>query len=348
MVAHPKIMMPEGAAKVESMGNAMTAVTFRGPVPPSIVNFQPNSPESYTYRDRILAEMQQISGEHGISRGDPPPGVRAGIALQFLEEQERKGRNTHIVKHNDFILRVARKSIGVFADYAKPDDGRMLRILGKNNQYSIYSLRDTKLSGPYDIQIQNATAFSESYAGRISQIIELQQNIPGLLSREQIADILEFGQAEKFYDIATAANRSAEAENEEMLQGRDVKDPELFENLIVHWKAHMIAIQSRYFKDSVPVDIQQKFFVHILATETLMEEQAANNPGFAQQLMTLPEFPAFLELEQMTPSGMAADSMAGGAGGAVPPSEIPSGEMAGQEAPLPTPEVATPAPTQIQ
>ena len=45
LVAHPKIMMPEGAAKVESMGNTATAVTFRGPIAPHVVTFPPNPPE---------------------------------------------------------------------------------------------------------------------------------------------------------------------------------------------------------------------------------------------------------------------------------------------------------------
>jgi len=338
LVAHPKILMPEGAAKIESMTNRATVVTYRGPTAPQIVNFAANPSEAYAFRDKVLQELQQISGEHGVSRGTPPPGIRAGIALQFLEEQERKGRNTHITKHNNFIKRVTRKALGVFSDYTKEDDGRLIRILGKNNQYQIQDLRGTKLSGPFDVQIQNTTAFSESFAGRISQIIELNREIPGLLTREQMADMLEFGQVDKFYDITTAALRSAESENEDILSGKEVGEPEPFEDLVVHWTTHMIPIQTRYFKENVPDPIRESLLDHIAQTEILMEEKAVANPAFAQVLQQLAGFPAFLvQKPQIAPPPQDPGIPPGGQGdlaGALPGEEpLPQGEVPVGEAP---------------
>ena len=299
LVAHPKIMMPEGAAKVESMGNSATAVTFRGPVAPSVVTFPPNPPEVYGFRDKLKEEMEQIGGVFGVSRGAPPPGIRAGIALQFLEEQELQRANTSIVKHNNFIVEVNEMAISVAGDYYNTDkeggDGRLVRILGPNSQYQIKTLSEVNLSGPYTINIQNTTALADSRAGRTQQVIDLAQNIPGLLSREQIADLLDLGAPEKFYSIATAALRAAESENEEMLRGEEVSDPDVYEQHIQHWRSHAIVVQGRFYKEDVPEAIKAEMREHLAIHEMFMLEAAMDSPEASAEIRTLQGFPLFHE-----------------------------------------------------
>ena len=45
--------------------------------------------------------------------------------------------------------------------------------------------------------------------------------------------------------LLTAAIKSAESENEDLLAGKPVGDPEVWENHILHWKTHVKAIQNR-------------------------------------------------------------------------------------------------------
>lgn len=296
LVAHPKIMMPEGAAKVESMGNSATAVTFRGPIAPSVVTFPANPPEVYGFRDRLKEEMEQIGGVFGVSRGEPPPGIRAGIALQFLEEQELQRANTGIVKHNDFIVEVNEMAIAVAGDYYKTSgegSERLIKILGKNSQYQVKTLENVNLSGPYTIFIQNTTALSDSRAGRTQQVIDLAQNIPGLLSREQIADLLDLGAPEKFYSVATAALRASEAENEMLLSDEEVSIPAVYEQHIPHWRSHSIVVQGRFYKEDVPDHIKKRMEDHILVHEMFMLEAAMQNPEAYAEVRTLPGFPLF-------------------------------------------------------
>lgn len=358
LVAHPKIMLPEGAAKVESMGNAATAVTFRGPIAPSVVTFPPNPAEVYAFRDKLKEEMEQIGGVFGVSRGAPPPGIRAGIALQFLEEQELQRANTSIVKHNNFIVAVNEMAISVAGDYYKTSsekgNSRLVRILGKNNQYSVKTLDEVNLSGPYTIHIQNTTALSDSRAGRTQQVIDLAQNIPGLLSREQIADLLDLGAPEKFYSVATAALRAAEAENEEVLQGEPIAAPDVYEQHIPHWRAHSIIIQGRFYKEDVPPEYKAQMEQHIAIHEMFMLEAAMDNPEAYAEIRTLPGFPIFHEptpeqrqylvtgqvmppqMQQMGAPGMGQNMMVGPNGEAMSPEDMPQGDVPPSE---PVPEL---------
>lgn len=297
LTSHPKIMMPEGAAKIESMGNTATAVTFNGPIAPSIVTFPANPPEVYGFRGTLKEEMEQIGGVFGVSRGAPPPGIRAGIALQFLEEQELQRANTSIEKHNHFVVQVNEMAIGVAGDYyATGTDAskkRLVRILGPNSQYQTKTLEDVNLSGPYTIQIQNSTALAESRAGRTQRVIDLAQNIPGLLSREQISDLLELGAPEKFYTIATAALRAAESENEDLLRGEPVSLPSESEQHLNHWRTHIIQMQGRFYKEDVPEEIKAQMEEHVAQHENFMLEHALENPEAHLELRSLAGFPLF-------------------------------------------------------
>ena len=53
------------------------------------------------------------------------------MALQFLSEQESERHNEDVLKFNEWIKQVARKTIAVAGDYYDPSDKRMIRVIGK-------------------------------------------------------------------------------------------------------------------------------------------------------------------------------------------------------------------------
>ena len=93
--------------------------------------------------------------------------------------------------------------------------------------------------------------------------------------------------------LITAAVKAAESENEDMMAGKPVGDPEEYEDHIVHWKTHVKAIQSRSFKEECPPEYREKVLDHISLHEFIMVEKAKQNPAFEAELATLPLFPIF-------------------------------------------------------
>lgn len=293
LTGHAKWVMPRGACKIEQLGNDNTVIQYQGPVPPQMVHTQPNTPEVYNYRESLKDDMGVIYGVHGVSRGTPPAGITAGVALQFLNEQESERASTDIVKHNSFIKRLAKKTIAVCGDYYMPDDGRMLRIMGKNNKHMIKYFDSASLQKDYDVRVQSGNALPESKAGRMQRIIELIQYKPDLLSAERLIELLEFGDTEKFTSLITEAVRSADSENEDILSGKPCGEPEEWEDHIIHWRAHSKAIQSRSFKEETPIEIQNAMIAHISDTEFAMVEKAKENQLFQAKLAELSLFPLF-------------------------------------------------------
>ena len=293
LMGHAKWVMPRGACKIESLGNDNTIVQYQGQVPPQMLQTQPNPQEAYAFRNSLRDEMGQVYGVQGVSRGTPPQGITAGVALQFLNEQEQERATTDVAKHNLLIQNLAKKTIAVAGDYYEPNDGRMLRIVGKDNKYSIRHFDSANLSKDYDVRMQVGSALPESKSGKIQRVVEIMQMKPDLLSNERWVDLLELGNTDKMNTLITAAVKSAESENEDLMANKPVADPEEYEDHIVHWKTHVKAIQSRTFKEECPPDVRDRVLDHISLHEFVMTKKAAENPAFEAKLAELPLFPIF-------------------------------------------------------
>jgi len=293
LMGHSKWVMPRGACKIESLGNDNTIVQYQGPVAPQMLQTRPNPPEAYGFRDSLRNELGQIYGIQGVSRGQPPKGVTAAVALQFLNEQEQERNHTAVIKHNDMVVNLAKMTIAVAGDYYDTDDGRMLRIVGKNNKFSIRHFDSANLSKNYDVRVELGSGLPESKAGKIQRIVEVMQMKPDLLSNERWIDLLDLGHSDKMNSLITVSIRAAESENEDILAGRFVGDPEEFEDHITHWKVHCKAIQERSFKEEAPPEYREELLEHIATHEFVMVEKAKVNPLFQAKLAELPLFPIF-------------------------------------------------------
>lgn len=242
-----------------------------------------------------------------VMRGDPPAGIKAGVALQYLAEQEAQQQNAQVANYNDFVRRVTQKRLSVAGQYYDKSDKRTILVLGHNKDWVSMNFDPEKLARPFDIRIQNTSALPDSKAARTQYILDVSERFPGLFPEEQVAEMLDLGQVEKFMDEAASAARSAEYENEKILDGEAVGAPEDWEMHIVHWRIHVRSIQDPVFKAKTPKPIQDEMKAHILATEMLMEKAAQKSPSFAQQLTALPQWPIFWTPQAPPPPPMPED-----------------------------------------
>jgi len=293
LTAHAKWMMPRGAAKLEQLGNDNTIVQYQGPIAPQLVQTNPNPVEVYTFRQQLKEEMQTIYGSHGVSRGEIPKGITAASALQFLNELENDRASTDIAKHGFLIKDIAKMSISVAGDYYDMEDGRMLRVVGKDNQFLIRHFDASNLDKDYDIRVDNSTGLPESKAAKIQRIMEALQRAPQMFSPERWEELLEFGNIDRMIKLSTEALRAADSENEDIMAEQEVAQPEDFEDHLAHWESHVKSMQSRAFKEEATNDVVANMKEHVFWHEELMLEKMGQNPLFQAKLANLKLFPLF-------------------------------------------------------
>jgi len=293
LMAHAKWMVPRGACKIESLGNDNTVVQFQGPVAPQMAQTQPNPPEAYAFRQNIKEEMQTIYGSHGISRGEIPKGITAASALQFLNELENERASTDVAKHGFLVKDLAKMTIAIVADKYDISDGRMIRIVGENNKYLIRHFDSANLNKDYDVRFDNSTGLPETKAAKMQRIFDTMQRNPNLFSPERWEELLELGNTEKMFTLATEALRSADSETEDLMAGRQVALPEEFEDHIAHWRSHARAFQSRAFKEEADEGVKESMKQHMFITEKAIIEKMGGNMLFQSKVAELKLFPLF-------------------------------------------------------
>lgn len=290
LYAHPKWFMPRGAAKLESLGNDTTVVQYKGQVPPVLA--QPNLANQGmdAVATRAKEDMQQIMGVYGVSRGEPPTGVTAAVALTFLDEQESERANIGVAGLMRTLRNIGLQCLWLMADHYGDDEGRLESILGKTKLDEIAAFKMSDLRNIGDLKIQNASALPQQKAARLQYILDLKEKFPGAVPDETAIDLLDLGEIDKLRSIITVAVRKSAQENDVMLNGKPASPPEKQEYHLVHYRAHIRAMNEPYYC-KLPPPVKKNYEEHVSATEMFLLDQGMKNPQMAAAIVA--EFPGF-------------------------------------------------------
>jgi len=339
-ITAPKWVMPIGSTSDRSLGNGPVIVKYdanAGPAP-QLIAPPPLSQELFLFRDKLKEDLQQITGVHGISRGEPPGSIRAGVALQFLEEQEIKRRTSMIAKYNDFIAKTAIITLAIAGDKYSDKDGRVAKLFGQFNSVRLKKFKAADLTRYYDINVQRSSALPESKAAKIQLLLEISRERPNLLSDEQFLDLVEIPRNDRLFNVTTAALDAAESDWEDLISGEELPAPEEWYDLVTYWKVFSKNIQSKMFRTEVPEEIRTLILDHLMALEFLMVSKGSENGIFAQSIAVLPQFPRIYKpsIEEIQvlggiaglPPGLPGEQ--GGAGGPLLPPQQ-NNEIVGED-----------------
>lgn len=339
--AHPKWFVPQGAVKAESLGNTSSLVQYKGPTPP--VLSQPGLEGTDSMQEWAKEDLQQIMGVFGVSRGAPPSGIKAGVALQFLDEQENERENLAISKHNASIRNIAKQTLSIMGLKYADDEGRLEDILGRTRAAEIQDFSFADLSSIDDVDLQTSSALPLQKSARIQTLMDLSERYPTEVDGRQVLEMIGLGQSDKYVSLSTVAVRAAENENEKLLRTGEMNEVEQWEDHIMHYYIHLTMANETSMKKYLTKELRDELTLHMQQHEMFMVEIMKKNPAYGQLIMQkFPNFPSFLIPEDATAALAAMPPQ-----GAVVPMEgmqqmgqeqaLPPG--AGMEAPM---EVMTP------
>lgn len=290
----PKLLVHETAAvDAQRMPTGILAMEWRGNHQPVWVTPQTNTNSIFKFREDLKQNIIEMGMSTPIVRGQTPNAqLDSFIALQHFEDQRIQLATPQIKQHIKAIEHLYRRLISLGRDHYDPEDNRLIRIVGKNNRFTLKYFDPVNLDKNYDVTITTTGNLANSKAARTQFMLTIKREFPNLVDDQLFIDTVGIGDSQKFQNSITAAVNSAEAENEDMLSGEAVPEPSRYEDLIAHWDSHRIPMQGREFK-LAPDYVKDLFERHVTATEKLMFEQATESPTFAQRLTNLRQFPMF-------------------------------------------------------
>lgn len=289
-MSHPKFAVPRGSVDIRQLGNDNTIVEWTG-APPTVLQAQANNGEVYKYRPSVIQEMERFLNMRGLSSNEAPKGITAASALALLNEEESIRFSPDISKYSQFVRDVARLVLSTAGQYYLPTDDRLVKIVGEDASASIRFFDAADLSKPYDVQFENSSGFPESVAYKRQKAIEIMQYAGEKAPIERLLDYLDMNSPESINNFVSAAVRTADSENQDLLAGRPVSPPEPTEDLITKWESRFAMLNQRHFKDQAPNYIYIAILENVKQIEELMLDKAAKSPIFEAQLARLVHFP---------------------------------------------------------
>lgn len=351
LFAHPKWIVEIGSINKKHLRRMPGIIPLvPGTNPPKLLQLQSTHPEIYQYIEACVEKIRVLSGVHPISQGQVPTGLESGIAIGLLREEENKRRHSFITKYNDWIVRVWRKVLSVVSEKYRPEDRRLVRVVGKNNEYIHKVFHQAMLEKPYDVRLQNQSALGDTKAARVSGLMELFGK--GVLDVDELRENLELGNLSKVYRDSMEPTQTALWENELMLKGTVVQiDP--IDDHEKHYRIHYPMLQQHSTRNLAiqirgTLEPESEFFGqgmsgHLLNHVKYMVQEIKLEMSIAGQSPRLAKYASLPGFLLLAAQFLSPEDLGAGAGAAPPNGAGPSGNGQAQGGP-PSPGLAPSGP----
>jgi hypothetical protein len=213
-MAKPQLLAQKGSVIPSKITNEPGLVIeykagFAAPTP---IQLSPLPQYYVDQQDRVLTDIEDIGGQHDVSRGNAPAGVTAGTAISFLQEADNSYRTPQYQNIEDGYSRIAQQTIENFVQFV--DIRRKIKTIGADGSFDTMLLTGADLKNGTDIRIQQGSSVGVSKAAQDARVMDMFGM--GLIDQPLALRLLEVGGAQKILDIMQVAERKAQRENIKM------------------------------------------------------------------------------------------------------------------------------------
>jgi len=267
-----QLMAPKGSIEVSRMTSEPGQVVLYTPgfAPPTPIQQQNLPPYVLQEVDRLQQDMDDISGQHEISRGQNPSQVTAATALSYLQEQDDSQLSDTIESLEAAVEKLGRHILSHVSQYWT--EGRIIRVMGRDGTFDAHVYKTADLGGNNDLRVEAGSALPTSKAAKQAFIMDLIKL--GAIQINDALQVLDVGGIEKVYEDFLVDKRQAQRENLKLSDGITVA-PNDWDNHQVHIMIHNKFRKSQQY-EALPAKIKQDFQQHVELHKAA--DMAANMP----------------------------------------------------------------------
>ncbi len=213
-MAKPQLIAQKGSIVPSKITNeAGLVIEYKaGFAAPQPLQLSPLPQYYVDQQERVLTDIEDIGGQHDVSRGQAPAGVTAGTAISFLQEADNSYRTPQFQNIEDGYSRIAQQTIENFVQFV--DIRRKIKTIGADGSFDTMLLTGADLKNGTDIRIQQGSSVGVSKAAQDARVMDMFGM--GLIDQPLALRLLEVGGAQKILDIMQVAERKAQRENIKM------------------------------------------------------------------------------------------------------------------------------------
>jgi hypothetical protein len=275
LMGKPKYLAQKGSMNPNQITSEPGQVIFYTP------GFnEPKEMQHAPLPNHVLQEVQQlqediddISGQHDISRGKNPSQVTAATALSFLQEQDDTKLSDAITSLEECVEKLGKHILAHVSQYWTTE--RTVQIMGADGSFDAQVYKGASLGGNLDVRVEAGSALPQSKAAKQAFVMDLIKLFPQYADKG--LELLEIGGIERIYEEYLTDKRQAQRENIKMAAGEDV-EPNDWDNHQVHIDIHNTFRKSQEY-ESLDDEIKTKFQMHCDLHYVASGQKAA--PGMA-------------------------------------------------------------------
>jgi hypothetical protein len=164
--------------------------------------------------ENILRDMEDVSGQHQISKGQNPTGVTSGTAISFLQEADNSFMATVYLSIEEGMQKIGKQTLMLAVQYW--DVARTIKVTGSDNAFSVKQLRGSDIKNGTDIRIESGSSLPVSRAARNAMFMDMMNR--GALLPDQALKLMKIPNMKSYFDKAEADERQAQRENQKMFE----------------------------------------------------------------------------------------------------------------------------------
>lgn len=214
LTSRPKYLSAKGAIDVAKWNNSPGQVLEYNMGMPKPEAMAPPQLPSYVIQesDEMLRDMEDLSGQHQVTKGNASAGVTSGTAINYLQEADNSFMSTVFFSIERGFEKIAKQSLQLAVQYW--DSPKLVKIVGRDGSFSVKSLMGADLKNGTDIHTETGSSLPDSKAARNAMVMDMANR--GMIPFPDAMEILNLPSFKSYYDRVNADRNAALRENQRM------------------------------------------------------------------------------------------------------------------------------------
>jgi hypothetical protein len=283
-MAKPQLIAPKGSIDPNKITSEPGLIVFYQPgfQEPHAMRLEPLPTYVIEELQRCQTDMDDISGQHDVSKGQAPPGVTAATAISYLQEEDDSKLSNTVFSIENGVERLGKHILMHVQQFW--DLPRTVRVVGTDGQYEAFQFSSADIVGNTDLNIQSGSAMPRSRAAKQAYIMQLGQM--GWIPPDRALRYLDMAETGRLYEELQIDARQAQRENVKMLAGQGMP-ANTWDEHQVHILEHNNERKKQKFENS-PDQVKQIFELHVQMHQAMAAQNAMQ---VQQQQMGMPGAP---------------------------------------------------------
>lgn len=162
--------------------------------------------------ERIVVDINDVSGQHEVSKGSAPPGVTAATAISYLQEQDESMLAQTYDSVEDAIEKIALMSLSYVHQYWTLP--RKVKVTGIDGSFDSMVFSGATLGDNTDIRVEAGSSLPTSKAAKQAFIMDLMKM--GFIPPQQGLEVMDMGGLNKITEQIQIDAKQAQRENLKM------------------------------------------------------------------------------------------------------------------------------------